>query len=400
MRFGVYSILGSLLVAGFLTSPFGVRAEDEADDANFLTKHTIGPDLSNETGLSFRGWLSQGITFNGEDQASNFNGPLSFNDRDDEYQMNQLSLVIERAIDKTSDSFDLGGRFDLMYGTDAAFTQALGWDDKIVGDRTSRFYKMAMPQLYAEMLVPIGSGLTIKAGHFYTLIGYEVVTAPDNFFYSHAFTMQYGEPFTHTGVLASYSLSDAITATAGVTKGWDNVSDSDKSAAFLGSLAWSQDGTGVTLAVTSGDEAPGLNRTMYSLVLSQEFCEKWKFVLHHDYGYQEAGSPSGAAAQWYGVNNYLTYEIDDALSVGARAEWFRDDDGVRVAGLRSGSAAAPGDFFGATLGLNYQVTGSFKIRPEVRFDYQRRSDSLDPAAFGDGGSINQWTTALDGVLTF
>ncbi len=50
----------------------------------------------------------------------------------------------------------------------------------------------------------------LKVGHFYTIIGYEVVTAPDNFFYTHAYTMQYGEPFTHTGVLATYNANDQL----------------------------------------------------------------------------------------------------------------------------------------------------------------------------------------------
>lgn len=57
-------------------------------------------------------------------------------------------------------------------------------------------------------------------GHFYTIIGNEVVTAPDNFFYSHAYTMQYGEPFTHTGGLASWS-GEKVTVHGGVVNGWD-----------------------------------------------------------------------------------------------------------------------------------------------------------------------------------
>jgi hypothetical protein len=56
-----------------------------------------------------------------------------------------------------------------------------------------------MPQAYVETNLPIGKGLSVKVGHFYTLLGYEVVTAPDNFFYSHSYSMQYGEPFTHWG---------------------------------------------------------------------------------------------------------------------------------------------------------------------------------------------------------
>lgn len=35
----------------------------------------------------------------------------------------------------------------------------------------------------------------------FTMVGFDVVGAPDNFFYSHSFTMYNSEPFTHTGVL-------------------------------------------------------------------------------------------------------------------------------------------------------------------------------------------------------
>ena len=53
-----------------------------------------------------------------------------------------------------------------------------------------------MPQAYAEVFCPWGNGLSVKLGHFYSIFGYETVTAPDNFFYSHSYVFQYGEPNT------------------------------------------------------------------------------------------------------------------------------------------------------------------------------------------------------------
>ena len=58
-------------------------------------------------------------------------------------------------------------------------------------------------------------------GHFYTIIGYEVVPATGNFFYSHAYTMYYGEPFTHTGALAEFAVNDQWTVYGGWVNGWD-----------------------------------------------------------------------------------------------------------------------------------------------------------------------------------
>ena len=76
-----------------------------------------------------------------------------------------------------------------------------------------------LPQLYVEA----GYGdLSVKAGHFYTIIGYEVVQATGNFFYSHAYTFNFSEPFTHTGVLAQYDASERLTFYGGYSLGIDS----------------------------------------------------------------------------------------------------------------------------------------------------------------------------------
>ena len=58
----------------------------------------------------------------------------------------------------------------------------------------------ALPQFYAEVAY---NDLKVKIGHFYAPVGYEVVPTTGNFFPSLPYTFQYGEPFTHTGVLAT-----------------------------------------------------------------------------------------------------------------------------------------------------------------------------------------------------
>jgi len=46
--------------------------------------------------IDISGWLDQGITLNGNNPLNRFNGPVTFNDRSNEYQMNQLYLYAER----------------------------------------------------------------------------------------------------------------------------------------------------------------------------------------------------------------------------------------------------------------------------------------------------------------
>ncbi len=72
---------------------------------------------------------------------------------------------------------------------------------------------------------------------------------------------------------------------------------------------------------------------------------------------------------------YLIYTINPKWSAGTRIEWFRDDDGDRVAGVGNvnlGWTAAPG-FVGTftewTTGLNYRPCPNLVIRPEIRCDW-------------------------------
>src|SRR5690606_37618183 len=79
-------------------------------------------------------------------------------------------------------------------------------------------YGWALPQAYIEYAK---NDWTVKVGHFFTPLGYEVIPSVGNFFYSHSLTMFNSEPFTHTGVLSTWSGIDDITIYAGWTAGWD-----------------------------------------------------------------------------------------------------------------------------------------------------------------------------------
>ena len=86
-----------------------------------------------------------------------------------------------------------------MYGVDGYDTQSFGnnpgrWD--FLNDFDHGIYAFAIPQAYAELA---NGDFSVKLGHFFTIVGYEVVPAPGNFFFSHSFTMYNSEPFMHTG---------------------------------------------------------------------------------------------------------------------------------------------------------------------------------------------------------
>lgn len=359
--------------------------------------------LFSQGGLfNIHGWWSGGITFNGRETSDRFNGPVTFNDRRGEFQMNQLYTVIERPLDAEC-GLDIGGRVDLLFGTDYIFTQSAGLETESDFDarwNSSRFYGLAMPQLFMEVG---NTDLSLKLGHFYTIIGYEVVPAPDNFFYSHAYTMQYAEPFTHTGGLVTWNYDDRWTFSGGIVDGWDKFDPVTSRAAFLGGAAYTPDHGEYSMAfsLVTGEEdgaAPPVdgNRTMYSFVFSWDRSERTKYVLQHDHGVQSLGG--GDTTEWYGLNQYLFYTLDDCWKAGLRAEWFRDDDGARVVGVRPGNdtpGGHAGHFYNITAGLNWTPNVNLTLRPEVRWDWFDGSNAIDEPF---DGHDNQFTVGMDAIV--
>jgi opacity protein-like surface antigen len=303
----------------------------------------------------------------------------------------------------------------VLYGSDYFFTQSNGWELDLTGGAKwngSPYYGLAIPQIYAE----VGNDQhSLKFGHFYTVLGYEVVPANGNFFYSHAYTMQYAEPFTHWGVLGSYKWSDQIDLNYGVVNGWDSLNRSQDDPGIILGLTWTGERDSLSFNIMFGNEPIVTNpndytfRYMHSLVYTWNINECWQYVIQHDFATQEnADRNQAAAAQWYGINQYLFYTINDCWKWGTRVEWFRDDAGVRVTGLRpavahpiAGSGFA-GNFYEVTTGLNWTPTANLTVRAEYRYDKFSGTAVAGGAAepYGDGTRSDQSLVAIDFIYLY
>ncbi len=387
------------LVLGIaLASVFGSAQAKSLTEASTLLEAVGDPNgssLMKNMGLKIGGWANAGVTYNAAAPDNNFNGPVTFADRSAEFQLNQLNLFVQRAVATEGSSWDFGGRFDIMFGTDAFFTQAYGvpgaelgtgqtldrgsWDLKLINER---FYNLAIPQAYAEAYVPIGNGLNLKLGHFYTPIGYETVPAPDNLFYTHAYTMQFGEPFTHTGLMANYAIDSHWSVMGGVvtgsaTGGWDGSWDQQLGnwAGLMGATwANADSGTSLNISGTYGgrSEISSEDWSMYSIVLKQNIGDKFHLVLQHDHGFadQILTAKGLEDAEWYGVNTHLTYDVKDNLVAGIRAEWFRDQNGARVCyPARTTCPGIASSYYELTAGVTWKPVPWLNVRPNVRYDW-------------------------------
>lgn len=340
---------------------------------------------------SIFGDIGHGITVGGWAQIGYHSAALPlFNSRPDEVQLHQAWLYAEKAID-TSNGFDIGGRIDYVYGTDGPDTQAFGidnghWDS---GWANGGDYGSALPQAYAEM----GYGdLSVKLGHFFTIIGWEVVGAPDNFFYSHAYTMYNSEPFTHTGALATYSASDDLTVWGGYTMGWDSGFEDNGDSYLGGASLGLTDSITAIYATTFGrfnerqGEAEGAESGyMHSLIFDVAVTDSLQYIFQSDL--LESDYADGTTARsTFGINQYLLYSINDCLAVGGRFEWY-DNEGVFDNAT---------DVYALTTGINYKPHSNVILRPELRWDW------VDGDATGilEDDDDSQFSFGMDSIFLF
>ncbi len=352
----------------------------ELGDAWTLQGAICGNDPCNPPFITFGGWTQAGY----HNKSTGL-----FNSHPDQLVSHQNYLYGERVADG-SEGLGFGFRGDILYGADAQDTQAFGepspqthWDT----DWDNGIYGWAIPQLYAEAAM---GDFSVKAGHFYTLVGYEVVTAPDNFFYSHSFTQYNSEPFTHTGVLGTYKASENTTLYGGWVAGWDTgfdrFSDGDNSRGSAAKFGVSQ-GVGEMLTLTyiglAGDMGLVGEGYNHSVVADFALSEKWNYVFQSDYVNLNFDS--------IGINNFLFYTVSDKLAVGGRAEWWKTN-------LLTGGGWESA--YQITGGVNIRPTANLVIRPEYRYQWGSGAITNLAGANGQSAVIDQGIFGIDAILTF
>ena len=361
------------------------------------------------------GWLNGGFVGNFGVPRSKFNGPYNAVDRANEAMMNQVYIIGERTL-PTDGSTGIGARTDVLYGEDFPLAMSLGWETNPGPSdwNSGEYYGLAIPQLYAE----VGSrDLSLKLGHFYTIVGYEGVPAVGNFFYQKAYSYQFAGPFTHWGGLVNWNATDNVEFDGGLVNGWNGLASPYSKANFLGRARVKNDDNSLatSFAIVTGDEgndfsplfqpAPPLtsaNRTRYSLILEYRPTDRWEYLFHHWLGTQAKGLASGGTALWAGIDQYLYYRVSKTWLWGARFEWFQDTDGTRV-GLNRPSnpnhVPLPGNFYSLTVGPNWTPTGNFLMRPCFRWDFFG-GPTGPRRAYNDGVSNQQTMLGFDLIQKF
>jgi len=234
----------------------------------------------------------------------------------------------------------------------------------------------------------------MTAGQFGTHIGYEVIDAPANFNYSLSNLFNNG-PFYHAGLKATYAFTEKASLMLGVVNNVDGLGDNNRKKGIIGQFYFSPvSNWNVYLNFINSNEAnpdslgnePDAHYRVFDITTSYQINAKFLLGVNAAYGsqkgdYQGYGGPADAQT-WGGVAIYANTALTDHFGIGARYEYFNNDNGVR--GLLT-AAGAGTSVNSVTLTGNISLAdGHILVKPEFRLDaYPKVSGTNEIQQFED-----------------
>ena len=160
---------------------------------------------------------------------------LRLYDYDAGYTFNIAEFSIKQ---DPSERYPFGYGLVITVGLDSQKNHAIGIfrdkDDNFPFRNTAKF---DLQEAYVSGRIPVGNGPVVKGGKFVTLLGYEVIEAPNNLNFSRSFLFSLAIPLTHVGALVTYPVFDWLSLTAGPVVGWDIADDNNGTMSWTGQIA-------------------------------------------------------------------------------------------------------------------------------------------------------------------
>jgi hypothetical protein len=316
--------------------------------------------------------------------------PGRFNDgaaKMDGFNLNVVGITIERPLNE-EDMWAAGYRVDLLYGPDAVGYNPVS---------SAANAELAIKQAYVDLMVPIGNGLELQMGVFNTLIGYESFESYLNPNWGRSFGWQI-EPTQHTGLLASYQLTEALSVAGGVANTWVWGVDARGRApgylAYLGSIgltapdSWGAlSGSTWTVGVVGGDS--GNTRDTVSFYTGLNILtglEGLSVGGAFDYRFNGANTVSSGENYAYALAGYLSFAAGEKWTINGRIDYTKGSDGTFYdAGIVDLGDQA-NELFALTATLDYALWANVLSRLELRWDTSLSDDA--PYARGDKNALS------------
>jgi hypothetical protein len=251
---------------------------------------------------------------------------------------------------------------------------------------------LAIKQAYVDLLVPVGNGLDVKAGVFNTIIGYESFESYQNPNWGRSFGWQI-EPTQHTGVLASYQLTEAVSASAGLANTWlwgvDARGRAEGYFAYLGSIgvtapdSWGAlAGSSWSFGIVGGDSGNTMDTTsIYTGFNMLTGLEGLSLGAAFDYRFNGPNTISIGENYAYAIAGYVSFAATEKWTINGRLDYSKGSDGTWF-----GTANDLADeVFAITGTFDYQLWANVLSRIEMRWDTALSDDK--PYARSDENAI-------------
>jgi hypothetical protein len=254
--------------------------------------------------------------------------------------------------------------------------------------------------------------LTVIGGKYVTLAGAEVIAPTGNTNFSRSLLF-FAEPLTHTGVRATYAVTDTLNLIGGVNNGWNysSLSSSGSKTGEVG-VAWTPSKIFALTAqayigkdplsaypspVVAGQTYAEGQKTLVDAVATYNVTDSLTLILSYDWGKQKSHFAGDPDLSWNGAAFYTNYALNDQWRVSVRVEYLDDKDGF-VTGTGIKQTLKEG-----TVTFGYDPTKSFELRIEARYDKSTEATFLrtmlqSPNA--DPFANSQTGFALQGVYKF
>jgi Putative beta-barrel porin-2, OmpL-like. bbp2 len=182
----------------------------------------------------------------------------------------------------------------------------------------------------------VGNGLTIQAGIFPSLIGYDSLYAKDNFNYTRPWGADL-TPYLMFGVNASYPLTPKLTGTVFIVNGYWHLADANHVPSWGGQAAYKITGQ-TTLKETvlvgphQADTSLEFWRILWDSILEWK-TDRLTTAFEYHVGGEKLAAPGAPRALWMSAQLPVHFEISKRWSATVRPEAYWDRDG-RMTGFR------------------------------------------------------------------
>jgi putative OmpL-like beta-barrel porin-2 len=316
------------------------------------------------SGITVNGYVDTAYSHADRNLETGFTDRV-FDSQNNSFVLHQVGLTIAKQPKEGA-----GGLVNLTAGKDAQVIHSFP-ENTNSGNSSSDVSMFDVTQAYAQYAT---GPLTVIAGKYVTMHGTEVIASTGNSNFSRSILFG-AVPFTHTGLRATYALSDTVSLMAGLNNGWDQLTDSNKGKTVeLGANLTPIKPLNIVASFMRGKETlpqstPGANegtRTSANVVgtytISDTLSVGAEYLRVQQENFASLTGGGTIKAKYDGIAGYFTYMISPKLRAALRAESFKDTDGFHF-------NVAPGTKYReGTVTLGYLASTNFELRGEVRGD--------------------------------